>query len=77
MFHSREVLQFSQTVWQWQKLYSGCKCECKTLRIKWVRVETGLCYLDHLGHVLSGSSGSYPVYKISESDPDSNLDHMH
>ena len=30
-----------------------------------------------LGHVLSGSSGSDPVYKISRSDLDSALDHVH
>ena len=30
-----------------------------------------------LGHILSGSSGSDPVYKISRSDPDSVLDQVH
>ena len=43
----------------------------------WNRVEIGLGYPGQLGHVLSGSSGSDPVYKISGSDPDSALDHMH
>ena len=37
------------------------------------RVETRLGYLSH---VLSGSSGCDPVYKISGSDLDSALDHM-
>ena len=37
------------------------------------RVETRLGYLSH---VLSGSSGGDPVYKISGSDLDSALDHM-
>ena len=37
------------------------------------RIETGS---GHLGHGLSGSSGSDPVYKISGSDPDSALNHM-
>ena len=44
------------------------------------RVETGsghLGYRGQPGHVLSGSSRSDPVYKISGSDPDSALDHMH
>ena len=39
-----------------------------------VRVETGL---GHPGHILSGSSGSDRVYKISGSDLDSALDHVH
>ena len=39
----------------------------------WVRVETGL---DHPGNSLSRSSGSDPLYKISESGPDSVLDHV-
>ena len=38
------------------------------------RVETGT---GQLGYVLSGSSKSDLVYKISGSDPDSNLDHVH
>ena len=37
------------------------------------RVETGL---GHPGHILSGSSGSDPLYKISRSDPDSTLYHV-
>ena len=41
------------------------------------RVETRSGHLDQPGHVLSGLSGSDPVYKISRSDPDSALDHMH
>ena len=43
------------------------------------RVETGsghLGYPGQPGHVLSGSSGSYPIYKISRSDLDSALDHL-
>ena len=43
------------------------------------RVETGSGYPGYagqLGHVLSGSSGSDQVYKISGSDPDSTLDHV-
>ena len=36
-----------------------------------IRVETGSCYPGHPGHILSGSSGSDPLYKISGSDPDS------
>ena len=45
-----------------------------------IRVETGSGHPGHPGqpgHVLSGSSGSDPVYKISGSDPDSLLDHVH
>ena len=41
------------------------------------RVETGSGHPGQPGHVLSGSSGSDPVYKISGSDPDSLLDHVH
>ena len=41
------------------------------------RVETGSGYLGQLGHVLFGSSGSDPVYKISKSDPDSTLDRVY
>ena len=37
------------------------------------RVETGL---DFPGHILSGSSGSDLVYKLSGSDPDAALDHV-
>ena len=43
------------------------------------RVETRLGHLGYPGQpdqVLSGSSGSDPVYKISGSDPDSILNHM-
>ena len=43
------------------------------------RVETGSGhpgYLDQPSHVLSGSSGSYSVYKISGSDLDSTLDYV-
>ena len=36
-----------------------------------IRVETGL---GHPGHILSGSSGYDPLYKISGSDLDSALD---
>ena len=45
-----------------------------------VRVETGLAHPGqpaHSGHILSGSSGSKPVYKISKTDPHSEFDHMH
>ena len=38
-----------------------------------LRVKTGS---SHLGHVLSGSSGFTPVYRISGSDLDSALDHV-
>ena len=38
-----------------------------------VRVETGS---GHPGHIFAGSSGSDLLYKISESDPDSALDHV-
>ena len=44
-----------------------------------IRVETGSGhpgYPGQLGHVLSRSSGSDPVYKISGSDLDSALNHM-
>jgi len=34
-------------------------------------------YLGHLGHFFYGSSGSDPLYKISGSDPDFALDHVH
>ena len=43
-------------------------------------VETGSGHPGHPGqpgHVLSGSTGSDPLYKISGSDPDSALDHVH
>ena len=39
-------------------------------------VVTGLGYSGRIDHVLSGSSGSDPVYRISWSDPDSALDHV-
>ena len=45
-----------------------------------VELETGLGHpgnSDHLGHVLSESSGSNQLYKISGSGPDSTLDHVH
>ena len=38
-----------------------------------IRVETGS---GHPGHILFGSCGSDPVYKISWSDLDSALDHV-
>ena len=38
-----------------------------------IRVETGLDYPGHLCHVLSWSSRSDQVYKISGSDPGSNF----
>ena len=40
------------------------------------RVETGSGHPGHPGHILSGSSGSDPLYKLSGSDPDSTLYHM-
>ena len=42
-----------------------------------IRVETGLGHLGQLGHISSRSSKSDTFYKISGSDPDSVLDHMH
>ena len=45
-----------------------------------IRVETRLghpIYLGQADHILSGSSGSDPVYKLSESELDYALDHMH
>ena len=39
--------------------------------------ETGLGYLGYLGHILSGSSESDLLHKISWSDSDFGLDHMH
>ena len=35
-----------------------------------IRVETGSGHPGQLGHILSGSSGSDLLYKISGSDPD-------
>ena len=40
------------------------------------RVETGSGHPGHPGHILSGSSGSDPVYKLSGSDLDSTLNHV-
>ena len=40
------------------------------------RVETRLGHLGQAGQVLSGSTGSDPVYKISGSDPNSALNHV-
>ena len=48
-----------------------------TMSLQYVRVETGLAHPGHRDHVLFGSSGSYPVYKISRSDLDCALDHVH
>ena len=45
-----------------------------------IRIETGVGHPGHPGlpgHVMSGSSGSDLVYKISESYLDSALDHVH
>ena len=45
-----------------------------------IRIETGVGHPGHPdlpGHVMSGSSGSDLVYKISECAPDSALDHVH
>ena len=41
----------------------------------WGRVETGLGHLGQLCHILSRSSRSDPVYKISRSDLDSAMNH--
>ena len=40
------------------------------------RVETGSGHPDHPDHILSGSSGPDPLYKLSGSDPDSTLHHV-
>ena len=48
----------------------------KLFNSSYSRVETGSGHPGQLGHVLSGSSGSDPIYKISGSDPDSALNHM-
>ena len=40
------------------------------------RVETRSGQLGHLGHIMSGSSRYYTVYKISGSDLDYALDHV-
>ena len=40
------------------------------------KVEIRLGHLGYLDHILSGSSGSNPLYKISGSDPDSALHHV-
>ena len=45
----------------------------------YIRVETGSGHPGHPGHpghILSGSSGSDPLYKLSGSDPDSTLNHV-
>ena len=42
-----------------------------------IRVETRSGHLGQPDHVLSRLSGSDLVYRISESDLDSALDHMH
>ena len=42
-----------------------------------IGVETGLGYPGQLDHISSRSSGSDTLYKISVSNPDSILDHMH
>ena len=43
----------------------------------YTRVEIGSGHPGQLGHILSGSSGSDPLYKISGSEPDSTLYHVH
>ena len=46
----------------------------------YIRVDTGSVYLGqlaHAGHILSGSSRSKLVYKISKSDTHSEFDHVH
>ena len=61
------------------QLFHSC---CKTLSSRLlfqIRVITGSGHPDyrsHLGHALSGSSGSHPSYKISGCDPDSVLGHV-
>ena len=52
---------------QLKKCMSVCVCN---------RVESGLGHLGHPGHILSGSSGPDPLYKISGSDLDSTLYHV-
>ena len=50
------------------------------LELVHIRVETGSGhpgYPGQPGHVLSRSSGSDPLYKISGCDPDSVLNHVH
>ena len=42
----------------------------------YIRVETGSGHPGHPGHILSGSSGSDPLYKLSGSDPDPTLNHV-
>ena len=51
--------------------HSHTRSSCGHLLV--TRVETGSGYP---GHVLPGSSGSDPAYKVSWSDPDSALDHV-
>ena len=41
-----------------------------------IRVETGSGHPGQPGHILSGSSGPDPLYKISRSDPNSTLYHV-
>ena len=48
-----------------------CVCVCV-----YIRVETGSGHPGQLGHILSGSRGPDPLYKISRSDPDSMLYHV-
>ena len=57
----------------------GIKYTLINLIIVYIRVKTGSGHLGYLGQpadVLTRSSKSDPVYKISGSDPDSALNHM-
>ena len=57
-----------------------CVCVCVRARVRvhvCVGVETRSGYPGQLSQVLSGSSGSDPVYKISGFEPDSTLDHIY
>ena len=54
-----------------------CECMCVCMCVYMcIRVETGSGHLGHPGHILSGSSVSDPLYKLSGSDPDSSLYHV-
>ena len=59
----------------WMHVYIHIICMCMRMHLHvsvciCIRFETGL---GHPGHILSGSSGSDPLYKLSRSVPDSTL----
>ena len=54
----------------------GCECVLCVRVYVCIRVGTRLSHLGQPGHVLSRSTGSDLVYKISGSDPDFALDYM-